>query len=494
MFNIKKYWVRVLCLIIFLVYAFQGFTQVEKNNGFDCFSIMVGKNASTDGSVLFAHNEDDYGLQLVNFYKVPRQQNASDDSIMLKNGGKLDQVWETNAYLWLEMPNMSVSDGYINEWGVAIASDQCSSREKEPDLTDGGVIYWLRRAVTERAKSAKQGVKIAGDLIETYGYASSGRTYLIADANEGWMLAAVHGKHWMAQRIPDDHVAVIPNYYTIGEIDLADTTNFLGSADIIDYAVQKGWYNSEQDGAFHFAKAYASPRSLESSGNINRMWRGVTLISQHQFDVNDEFPFSLKPKEKIAVQDLMRVMRDHYEGTEFDNSQHYKLGNPYELNRSTICSPTNQFGFIAQLRSWMPKEIGTLVWIAPRRPDSQAFIPWYVGITEAPENYAYLDHQEALKVHFDPPEFYYDKSKVHAFWTFVELAEWVDEDYKNRIAKIREVWDKLEKILLEQQVDFEDQILGMYQKEPQKARALLTEYTIKWAKKAYEEANQLKSK
>ena len=341
--------IHILILLFFVVITLffyeNNFAQDSIEKGFNCFSMLVGKNASADGSVFFAHNEDDGGEQLVNYYKVPRVKHKIGGKIIVKNGVEIPQVPETYSYLWLEMPKMEFSDSYINEWGVAIASDQCTSRETDGELQDGGIAYWLRRLVAERAKTAKQGVKIAGKLIEEYGYASSGRTYVIADRNEGWMLAAVYGKHWVAKRVPDDHVAVIPNYYTIGEINLADTTNFLGAADIIEYAITKGWYDPDIDGKFHFARVYSDSGNLNHNGNIHRMWRGVNFIACNNFAINDSFPFSLKPEKKISLRDLMKVLRDHYEGTELDYSQNYEQGNPYKLNHSTICAGSNQYGF-----------------------------------------------------------------------------------------------------------------------------------------------------
>jgi len=489
--SIRSLVILIFSFIVFLVFK-NIFAEEPIEKGFNCFSILVGKNASVDGSVLFAHNEDDGGVQLVNYYKVPRIKHEKDEIITFRNGAVISQAAETNEYLWFEMPGMEVSDSYINEWGVAIASDVCNSREQNGELKNGGITYWLRRLVIERAKSAKEGIKIAGELIQEYGYASSGRTYVIADPNEGWMLSAVFGKHWVAQRIPDDHVAVLPNYYTIGEIDLADTTNFFGSPDIIDYAVQQGWYNPESDGKFHFAQVYSQPEALTSTGNIHRMWRGINLITGENYTVDDEFPFSLKPKKKISLQDLKNVLRDHYEGTELDNTQGYKLGNPHQENSAAICANSTQYGFIAQLRNWLPLEIGAVVWLAQRRPDSQAFIPWYSGINKIPAGYAYGDFKSALEQHFNPLESIHEKTNKHAFWAFVTLAEWIDEDYGKRIKRVQQKWEGIEEKVINDQLGFEKKVLKIYEMSPLIARQLLTKYSSGWAKNSWQIAKELK--
>jgi len=483
----------VVLIAILLGIVSELIAQNPFANQLNCFSIVVGKNASSDGSVLFAHNEDDAGLQLVNYYKVPRIKHQAGETITLSTGAVIPQESETFSFLWFEMPGMHFSDSYMNEWGVVISSDACASREDNPQLTDGGIGYWLRRLVAERAKTAREGVKIAGHLLNQFGYKSSGRTYVIADPNEGWMFSAVNGKHWVAQRVPDDMAAVIPNYYTIGQVDLADTNNFLGSPDLVDYATERGWYNPGRDGQFHFARTYSSPGNLKHPGNIHRMWRGVNLLAEQNYDLEDEFPYAFKPKQKVTVQDLMAVLRDHYVGTELDKTEGYKLGTPYKMNRSTICASSTQYGFVAQLRSWLPVEIGVVIWLAQHRPDSQAFIPWYLGIDKMPDGYAYGDFETALNQHFDPPENIHERTDKHAFWAFVNLAEQVDENYGARIIKVRKKWDPIEKEALKNQPSFEAEALKIFEKDPAQTQQLFTRYANNWASKIWREAKELAS-
>ena len=475
---------RLMFFVAFFLFLFNlgsvnAQDQIEK--GFNCFSMIAGKNTTVDGAVLFAHNEDDGGPQLVNYYKVPRLKHEAGTTITLATGAVIPQVSETNEYFWYEMPNMSYSDSYINEWGVAIGSDQCRSREDQPEFTDGGIGYWLRRLVAERAKTAKHGVRIAGKLIHELGYASSGRSYMIVDTNEGWMLSAVKGKHWVAQRVPDDMVVIIPNYYTIGEVDLSDTTKFLGSPDLIEYAIKRGWYNPEKDGEFHFSKVYAQEGSRKHPGNVQRMWRGINLISEKKYSIDDEFPFAVKPPKKISKKDFMVVLRDHYEGTEFDKT---KLGCPYKMNGRTICANSTQYGFIAELRSWLPVEIGCVVWLAQRRPDSQPFIPWYLGMQKIPENYAYGDYNSALTDHFNPVETIHERNDKHAFWAYANWAESIDNDYGKRIKKVKKKYSKVEKEIFGNQKSFEKRVKRIYEQNPQKAKELLTKYTEECLDKA----------
>lgn len=464
--------------------------QISPDQKLDCFSIVAGKNATIDGSVIFAHNEDT-GLKLVNLYKVPETKNKPGAQIILRQGGVVPQADVTAGFLWVNIPGLYVCDSYLNENGVAIASDGCPSREKNPELNDGGIVYWLRRIVAQRASTAKEGVKIAGKLIDQFGYASSGRTYILADGNEGWILAVVNGKHWVAQRVPDDEIAVIPNCYTIGNIDLSDTVNFLGSPDIIDYARKQGWFDPENDEEFNFANSYSSPGSLRHPGNVNRWWRGISLVSGKEFDLDDKLPFSVKPQQKVSFQDIMSVLRDHYEGTELDKSCNYTLGSPYKMNGATICSGGTQYSSVVQLRNWLPPEIGSTMWLALYRPDVQAYVPWYAGIEKVPEIYGLGDYQFALMNQFDPADNMFDRNNNVSFWTFVELTGKVEKNYGEYAPLVQKKWRIVEQKSFRNQEMQENKFLEIYKQDPDKALNLITDYSDKSALYIYRQAGRL---
>ena len=213
-----------------------------------CYAVIVGRDASADGSVLVAHLEQNGGKRILNFRRIPRRQHAPGEQVALRRGGRLPQVDQTWAFLWSQNPGIEYSDGYLNEWGVAVVSDGCRTREDDYDtlvergeIRDGGIGYMLRRLVAERARTAREGVQLAGQLVERFGYADSGRTYVIADPREGWLFSAVRGRRWVAQRAPDDMMVALPNVHIIAQIDLKDSDNFLASPDLISYAVRRGW-------------------------------------------------------------------------------------------------------------------------------------------------------------------------------------------------------------------------------------------------------------
>jgi len=323
-----------IVILFFLLFA--GVLAAEEP--FNCFTIVAGKNVTFDGSVLLAHNEDDRGRLLVNVYKLAAQEHAKGEMVMLNNSAAIPQVKNTPAMLWLEIPETEFADTYINEHGVAVVSNSCPSREDKPELSKDGIGFMLRRLIAERAQTARAAVRIAGELVSQFGYNASGRTYTIADKKEGWLLHVVNGKHWLARRVPDDEVAVIANCYTIGAVDLNDRDNVQGSPDIIDYAIKRGWYNPDKDGPFDFARAYSDPDDRTSMTNILRQWRGTSLLAAKSHKVEERLPFSFKPRRDIQLNDLFLVLRDHYEGTKYDLSDHYKNGCPFPLSPGATSS------------------------------------------------------------------------------------------------------------------------------------------------------------
>ncbi len=434
--------------VIFLVIFSALFLYGEEHN---CFSIVVGKLASGDGSVLIAHNEDDAGVNFVNVHKIPLQRHLGYKITKLRNGATVPGINKACGCLWIQVPGQEFADTYMNQKGIVIASNQCSSKEDKGELTDGGIGFMLRRLVAHRAGSAREAVKIAGELVDKYGYYSSGRTYCIADAQEGWILHIVKGKHWIAQRVPDDHAFVIANYYTIGKVDLADKKNFMGSADIIGYAVKRKWYNPAKDGEFDFAKVYSNPKSWKSMANILRQWRATNLLAKKQYEIEERFPFSFVPRKKIRITDLFRVLRDHNEGTEYDLTDNYKNGSPNSTKNRTICDESTQYSFVATLRSDMPQEIANVAWIAFRRPDTNAYAPWYLSITAPPTGYTRGSTSDALRDHFDKAQSFIKFDPAYAFWNFAKLSEVVDRQYKDRIRFARKEWKNFENYLLKRQ-------------------------------------------
>jgi dipeptidase len=479
---------RILCLASLVcgcILSAQAQTAnvVNSDDEFDlnCFTVIVGREASADGSVFIAHNEDNNGDPIVDWHKVPRIKHPAGQKRALLSGEFIEEPQEAWGYLWITVSKYN-GEQYINEWGVAITSD--ASRSKETN-GNGKITPSLRRDVIERARTAREAVQIAGALIEKYGYSDSGRVYSIADPNEAWVLEVVNGKHWIAKRVPDDEVVAIPNYYVIDTVDLKDTANYLSSPDIIDYAIAKGWYDPASGQPFNFRRAYCRPDKLEGVHNIARRWMAMVILSEKYYKFYDEFPFSFKPKKKIGLADIMQVLGNHYEGTEFEMHPAYNNGCPHSSTTTMrICSKQNNFGSIIQLRKWLPVDIGAIMWVAPKYPCIQPYIPWYYGVTKISPFYEKEDYRAAIANYLVKDKDYRSLYPNHAYWTFVDFALKIDSCYGKQAAGVKQWKQAFEEDIFKAVQPQEKKIIEEYKTNPANAQKMLTDLTNGFAEKA----------
>lgn len=463
-----------------LALIFASFIQVEAHDfdEYNCFAVLAGRHATTDGSVLLAHNEDDSGEQMFNLYTVPRNEQKG-----------------TNKYLWIEFPGMKVADGALNEYGVAVVSDACSSREDRLDVTDGGVVYEIRMTVAKHARSARHGVELIKELVEKRGYAHSGRTYIVADSREGWVCSIVQGRHWVAQRVPDDSVFIIPNNYCITDVNLEDTANFCGSPDIISYAIERGWYNPETDGKFSFKKVYSNPNTLHSDRNYIRHMSALNLITGKDYTTDpNTYPFAVKANRKIGVADLIQVLSSHGENVVV-KTKHKKA----PQHPSCICVDRTVNASIFQLRGWLPTEIGSLVWTTGGRPCYELFVPWYVGMSESPKGFQrFATAEEAEAKHFTDAKNMQANYPKAAAWKFVDFWNWLVTDYNKYIGATKKATGKMQDQLFKQQAEFENSLKGLYDSKTKivtdraKLEKSLNNYTASWYNRYFKTLEKIK--
>ena len=249
---------RSICIcFIFL----SSYFVILSSDIYACYTIIAGKNTSFDGSVLIGHAEQNGPPAFLNFLVVPAFTHQPGSFVKFYKGGQYPEPSETYSYVWSENFGMKGSDAVMNEWGVICVSDATKTKEDSPEemtkrgeIKDGGVTIEIRLEIAKRARNVRQAIHIAIALIEKFGYYGYGGTHIIADRNEAWLLTCIGGKHWIAARVPDDKVVILPNVNVIREVDLKDTMNFLASRDIIDYAVKRGWYKSQSSTTFDFKK------------------------------------------------------------------------------------------------------------------------------------------------------------------------------------------------------------------------------------------------
>lgn len=291
-----------------------------------CTTVVIGREVSPTGHVIVGHNEDDGG-RLVNRHGcVPAADHAPGETLPAEDGhAVIPQAAHTHGFYWSEMKGaaggMSTADSFYNDQGVLIVSNSCVDSKEDPEdasrLSEGGIGFNLRRVMAERATSARHAVEIGVEMLERYGYVSSGRSYTCADADEAWMLQVVSGRRYAACRVGDREAAFIPNYYTIHEINFDDRDNFIVSPDLVEYAQKKGWYDPAQ-GAFDFARAYQAEKDWMGPGNTYRSAAGYSILTRSPFWREDRYPFAVVPKRPVAVEQVMEILRCYYEGSFLD--------------------------------------------------------------------------------------------------------------------------------------------------------------------------------
>ena len=498
--------VSILIFIILLL------AIISSSSVYACYAVIAGKNATADGSVLFAHSELNSGQRFLNFRVVPRIKYEPGAVIQLTNGGIYPEVSESYSFIWSENFGMRGSDSYINEWGVACASDGTRTIEdsrdelmKRGDIIDGGIGYMLRRQVARRARTAREGVHIVGELIKRFGCNFLGVSLVIADPNEAWVVSMAGGQHWVAQRVPNDRVVVLANVNIIGEVNLQDTNNFLASPNLIEYAIIRGWYNPKSEKPFNYKDAFGKQGRGWFDikyGCDARQWRGQCLVTGKDIPlpIKENLPFSVTANRKMTVQDMRDILSDHLEGTEFDKTDAYKLGSPHDMISSGdggICSQHDQENAIFQLRNWLPPEIGCIYWRTSSASCSGVLIPWYLGITKTPDSY-YLqyDLEENLTIdfHFNPPSGTFDYNPEKAYWVFNILENLVDLNYKKNIGKVREVWNEFEAREYAMQAVIDETALKLFKEDKNLCREFLTAYSATQAIEAMEMAKKMNKK
>ena len=455
-----------------------------------CTNLIVGKKASTDGSVIVSYNADSYGMY-GNLYRHVGGKHAP---------GEMRKVyeWDTNKYLG-EIPQAPVTYnvvGQMNEHQVSICETTFGGREELADSTGildyGSLIY----IALERSTSARNAISIMTDLVEKYGYYSEGETFTIADKNEVWVMEMVGkgagrtGAVWVAIRIPDDCICAHANQSRITRFDMKDRENVRYAKDVIKFAREKGYFTGK-DSEFSFRDAY---NPLDFGGirycdarawaffnkHVDGMERYLPYVCGE--DKTMEMPLYMKPKHLLSVQDVQNGMRDHYEGTALD-MQHDLGSGPYNMpyrpsplsfkvdgkeyftERPTATQQTG-FSFVGQMRANMPDAIGGVVWWTNDDANMTAYTPIYCSATEVPHCY------ERVAGVQDEITFSWES----AFWVCNTVSNMVYPYYSKMYPDLRNVIDRLESDFHGSQADVETQAQVLYSLNPADAVALLTDY------------------
>ncbi|WP_286934081.1 MULTISPECIES: C69 family dipeptidase [Aminobacterium] len=444
-----------------------------------CSGLILGKDVSPTGKVLVAHNEDDSDRLLVRHALVPPRDHKPGTTFTCEEeSAHIPQIPHTFGFFWSEVRGergLSNADIFYNDHGVGIFSDSCRHirSDHEPDCIAGGIGYGLRRALAEQAYSADHGVILAMKLLEQYGYRDSGRCYIIADANEAWMIQVVHGQHYCAVQIRDDEAAFIPNHYTIRKGDL-NNRKFYCSKDLLNYASQKGWVSPHvlEEKDFDFAKAFQNPKRWRHKFNTFRQRHALSILTGREWGVNEELPMTVHPGKKIEFDKIKAIFRSHYEGTADDLRMDFSGFSPHYTPLRRICTGTTVEGIIAAFHEY--PEL-TCLWIAPGRPCSHPYIPLHGGILSLPEGLSPIKRPiPALEEHCQPDMSLLDIDSKK-WWNITQQQIITDLLYKDIHPSLQNWISFYEDSLMKQEEEIRQKAETlMLSGEKEEARTLLT--------------------
>ena len=454
-----------------------------------CTNLIVGRQASTDGSTIVSYSADSYGL-FGELYHYPAGTHA-------KGTMRPVHEWDTGKYLG-EIPEARTTYnviGNMNEHQLTITETTFGGREELVDTTGiidyGSLIY----IALQRSKSAREAIQVMTDLVQEYGYYSSGESFTIADPREVWVMemigkgVGVKGAVWVAVRIPDDCISAHANQARIHQFPLNDKENCLYSPDVISFAREKGYF-SGLNKDFSFANAYApldfgARRYCEA-----RVWsfynmftdRGEEFLPYILGSTDKPMPLYVKAKKRISVQEIQQAMRDHYEGTPLDLSQDFGAGinhSPYRLsplsftvdgeeyfNERPISTQQTGWVIVAQMREHLPNAIGGVLWFGCDDANMTVFTPVYCCTNVVPQCYSRVDGAD-----------YITFSWRSAFWIMNWVANMVYPRYDVMIGDVRATQQSLEGTLATAQKGIESAALELYEKNADEAKAFLTRYT-----------------
>ncbi|OFY37917.1 MAG: peptidase C69 [Bacteroidetes bacterium GWF2_38_335] len=474
---------------------------------FACTNYLITKGASKDGSVMISYAADSHTLY-GEIYRWPAADYPAGAKLKIyewdtgKFLGEIDQVAHTYSVV-----------GNMNEYQVAIGETTYGGREElagPSGIVDYGSLIYI---TLQRAKSAREAIKIFAELTEKYGYASSGESFSISDKNEVWILEMIgkgkdkNGAVWVALKIPDGYVSGHANHARITTFPLENGKTSISSKnlknifnpelecvysyDVISFAKEMKYFTGV-DKDFSFSDTYApvdfgGARFCEV--RVWSMFRKVNKDMDKYFDYvsghnpKNRMPLWILPDHKITEKEMFDFMRDHLEGTPLDMTVDLGAGpwgNPYrwrpltwEVDGKTYCNErataTQQtgFSFIAQSRSWLPDPIGGILWFSVDDAASTVYFPMYCGATKVPYSFS-VGNGDMMTY-----------SKTSAHWTFNELSNFAYTRYNLIHPEIDSLQDIIEGKYFEKVKDIDKNAVEKYNKDPKSAIDYITEFSVR---------------
>ncbi len=510
-----------------------------------CTVIAIGKKASKDGSVIISHTDagPDCRIHVVpgRTFKKGSMANVYWGMVDLGRSvgdygeviGQIPQVKRTYTYFQSAYPQM-------NEHQLAIGESTLSQREElKVSGTDCKQIMTIEQAqafALQRCTRAKDAVKIIASLMDKYGFLPScigeSESLVIGDTDEIWVFEVFSvgnnwapesgkpGAIWAAQRVADDQVLIIPNHSIIKQININDKDNFMASSNYMQEAIDRGWYNPDSGKPFIWQEVY-SPIPHEWS--TSRFWLFYSQVSSELKDIPNRettnpfagddqytqaieplsvYPFSVKPKQKMGVKDVMAFQRSTFTGTIYDKENApawYYPDNKGKLVKSAIATPfptkemrqvmkinsrrnvaraRGEYGMIAQLRGWLPDEVGGIYWYYTDNAYTSAYTPIYAGVTEIENSFKTYNKEV------------FDNNSYRWCVDFVDNLLYLR--WQDAVKDLHEVRDPLENSFFTEQSEIDKRATELLRRDKKRGKQYLTKITTDRMKRTRDMFEQLR--
>lgn len=456
-----------------------------------CTNVIITKGASADGSCMVSYAADSHVLYGELYFKPEKDW---------KLGDKLRVYdWDSGKYLGLidQVEHTYKTIGNMNEHQLIIAETTFGGRSELADpngIMDYGSLIYI---TLQRAKTAREAIKVMTDLTKQYGYFSEGETFSIIDKNEAWIMEMVgkgkkeKGSVWVARRIPDGFICSHANQSRISTFPLNDPANCLYAPDVISFARENGWYDGP-DSEFSFCDAYCPADFGGLRGCEARAWSAFNILCNGWFTFYDndgnlvtkdaysyldfamgynpenKMPLWVKPSKKITMKNVADVMRDHYEGTPMDMTQDIGAGGnalPYRwrpmdfefngktyTNERAIATQQTGFWFVGQARCDYPDVVGGILWFGTDDAATSYLTPIYANTNEVPECFK---EGNGNMLSYSP---------TSSFWMNNRISNACYKMYNIMAPYVRERIDKFENEQMEKVRQIDNQALDLYKK------------------------------
>ncbi len=472
-----------------------------------CTNFLITKGASKDGSVMITYAADSHVLYGELYYRPSKNWPA----------GSMVNVyeWDTGKFMGkiTQVPHTYSVVGNMNQHQLSIGETTYGGRTELYDSTGvmdyGSLIY----ITLQRAKDAREAIQTFSRLVAEYGYASTGESFSIADANEAWILELIgkgpgkKGAVWVARRIPDGYISGHANHPRITTFPLADGVKSITSKelskinnpeietvyayDVIDLARSYGWFKGS-DKDFSFSDIYAPLDFGGARFCEARVWAGFNTVNSNMGQYLDyamgenlinRMPLWIKPDNKIGVKEVIRMMRNYYQNTPMDMTKdlgagpfgctvrwrplEWKVDDQTYFFERAISTQQTGFSFVAQSRSWLPDPVGGILWFGVDDTYYTVYSPIYCGITRVPESYA-VGNGDIMTF-----------SETSGFWIFNQVTNFAYTRTSLLINDLQNKQSELEDGYMKETADVDKTATALFNRNPSKAVKYLTEYSVK---------------